>query len=504
MAKKLTERERQKKLERREQNKTKKKKEFALDFVKMIALIVAAATVISLAIWGTVTVYESYTSSNKYLSKYTPLSTEHASIDGAMLTYLYYDSYIGFVDYYSENDLYSMGLTEDAPLSELPCAYESYETWHDYFLQSAIMQAKELLLLYEDALTAEHTLSDAQKTALRTRVDSMDLSKYPNVTADDVYRVQELTATGLAHSQMLTDSFTPTTEEAEKDYNENTKYYQTVSFRCLEIPYGEPDQASFSREQALKYCNEFKSCKTNTEFTDQLNSFMDKCGLELSDNNKKEILDASYANGIEYSESDIVSEWLFSEDRAVGDTYVYDNEGTSSITVYMLTELPEILTSLTADPTVTVRHILFRNDTYGSKEAANAKAAEILARFNGTDRSADQFALLALTYSEDMSTAYIGGIYKNLEKNTMSESFDNWSFDPSRKPGDADLVESDYGTHIVYYIEKGDPSHIADVKKELAELEYKNYGQNIVDTIKINEDQEAIAKIKSAKGIGKK
>ncbi len=502
MAKKLTERERLKKAERAEQRKVEKNKKFIADLLKVTAIIVAAATVITLVIWGSVTVYENYTGSNKYLLKHTPLSTEHASIDGAMLTYLYYDSYIGFVDYYEKKDLHSMGLTGDDPLDELPCAYESYETWHDYFLQSAVMQAKELLLLYEDAVTAGNMLSDAQKAAIRERADRTDLSQYPGVTADDVYRVQELTATGLSHSQKLTDSFTPTTEEAEKDYEENTKYYQTVDFRCLEIPYGEPDQASFTREQALGYCNEFKICKTDAEFTSQLNTFLDKCGLELSETDRQAILDESYASNIKYSEADIVSEWLFAEERAIGDTYVYDNEGSSSITAYMLTALPEVITSLTADPTVTVRHILFRSDVYGSTEAARAKADEILAQFNGTDRSAEQFSLLALNYSDDLGSAYIGGLYQNLTKGAMEKAFEDWSFDQSRQPGETTLADSSYGTHIIYFVDKGDPSHIATVKSEMASIEYNNYGQSIVEKITINEDEDAIAKIKSAKGIG--
>ena len=33
----------------------------------------------------------------------------------------------------------------------------------------------------------------------------------------------------------------------------------------------------------------------------------------------------------------------------------------------------------------------------------------------------------------------------------MVQAFNDWLFDPSRKPGDTDIVETEYGYHIMYF-----------------------------------------------------
>ena len=34
----------------------------------------------------------------------------------------------------------------------------------------------------------------------------------------------------------------------------------------------------------------------------------------------------------------------------------------------------------------------------------------------------------------------------------MVEAFDNWCFDQSRQPGDSDVVKTEYGYHIMYFV----------------------------------------------------
>ena len=37
------------------------------------------------------------------------------------------------------------------------------------------------------------------------------------------------------------------------------------------------------------------------------------------------------------------------------------------------------------------------------------------------------------------------------------ETFRDWATDPARKEGDAELVKSEYGWHIMYYVSSNDP-----------------------------------------------
>ncbi len=496
MAKKLTERERARKEERRKQNQADKKKKFIKEVIVALAVIFLSVALIFVAIWGAVTGYEAYLGSNAYLRKHISLKTDHYEIDNAMLTYFYYDSYYGFTDYYS-SALTSYGLDSAEPLDEIECTLEDYETWHDYFVASAAAQVSELLALAEESLANGISLSDADSEAVKIRAERTDLSRYPGVKDGDVYRCLQLTALAMKYSQHLKDSFTPSTEDAEKEYTEYPKYYQTVDLRLISIPYdSDSAESSFTQKQATDYANEFKECTTSDEFTAQLSEFLDKCGLGLSDDEKASVQDDSFLEGQVYSEGDIVSEWQFDSARKVGDVFVYDNEADAEVTAYMITSVPERNTS----PTATVRHILFRTSVYGTSSSAQAEAEKILEKFNGTDRSEDAFAELALSYSDDTSSAFSGGLYKNFESGTMIEEFDDWCFDEARVSGDVSLVRTDYGTHIIYYVSEGDPAYIASVKSDISEEEYNSIGTSIVDKINITADDEAMGKIKSAYG----
>ena len=38
----------------------------------------------------------------------------------------------------------------------------------------------------------------------------------------------------------------------------------------------------------------------------------------------------------------------------------------------------------------------------------------------------------------------------------MVEEFNDWCFDEARKPGDTDIVETSFGYHIMYFVQKTD------------------------------------------------
>ena len=44
----------------------------------------------------------------------------------------------------------------------------------------------------------------------------------------------------------------------------------------------------------------------------------------------------------------------------------------------------------------------------------------------------------------------------------MVEAFENWVYDEDRKAGDVDIVETEYGQHIMYFVGDGDAAWYAD------------------------------------------
>ena len=150
-------------------------------------------------------------------------------------------------------------------------------------------------------------------------------------------------------------------------------------------------------------------------------------------------------------------DWLYSSKRKAGDSYQY-----STTVVYVLSPA-----SIQNRKTVNVRHILIAPETSDNKTAAKdatdkqwsaayKKATKILDEFNAGDKNEKSFAQLAKNNTSDTGSKDNGGLYEDVVPGQMVNSFSAWSFDSSRKAGDTDIVKSDYGYHIMYFVGNGD------------------------------------------------
>ena len=118
--------------------------------------------------------------------------------------------------------------------------------------------------------------------------------------------------------------------------------------------------------------------------------------------------------------------------------------------------------------TINVRHILISSEesTTGDDadateetvseeellEAARQEAQAILDQWKAGEATEDSFAALAKEFSTDPGSASNGGLYEEVNPGDMVTAFNDWCFDPERKPGDTGLVETDYGIHIMYFV----------------------------------------------------
>ena len=101
------------------------------------------------------------------------------------------------------------------------------------------------------------------------------------------------------------------------------------------------------------------------------------------------------------------------------------------------------------------RHILFATTTYGTEEAAKAKAEEVLKEWENGEKTGESFGKLAFKYTDDMGSLYTKGLYENTTRNTFVPEYDAWIFDESRVEGDVEIVKTDYGYHIIYFEGQG-------------------------------------------------
>jgi len=112
---------------------------------------------------------------------------------------------------------------------------------------------------------------------------------------------------------------------------------------------------------------------------------------------------------------------------------------------------------------VDVRHILIQPEGGENGEdgypvytdeawaAAKAEADRVYGIWTGGDLTEDRFAQLAQEHSVDGSASN-GGLYTGVYEGQMVENFNNWCFDESRKEGDHDLIQTQFGYHIMYFV----------------------------------------------------
>lgn len=185
-----------------------------------------------------------------------------------------------------------------------------------------------------------------------------------------------------------------------------------------------------------------------------------------------------------------IKEWIFETKdgelvRVAGEAKLFEenkeNKGTGeeadkvkshdyTVTVYL------ILSDAARDETITkdAGHILFKTDTYGSAEEALEAAQKVLSEYNTSDRTKESFEKIANENTEDS-----GVFYDNIKKGDMVTEFENWIYDSDRKVGDVDIVETEYGQHIMYFVGDGDAAWYVDcfnaLFNKIAEDQYEEF-----------------------------
>lgn len=111
---------------------------------------------------------------------------------------------------------------------------------------------------------------------------------------------------------------------------------------------------------------------------------------------------------------------------------------------------------------VTVRHILIAPE--GDKDetlndwtaeqwaAAEEKANEVYALWQ-EDPTEEHFAELAGEYTDDPGSQETGGLYEDFATNAMVEEFSDWCFADGRLAGDTGIVRTEFGFHIMYFVQ---------------------------------------------------
>ena len=300
--------------------------------------------------------------------------------------------------------------------------------------------------------------------------------------------------------QVLAQKFlTERTNEIAKDYDQkdidaeykkDTTAYDFVTFRAYTFKTTELTKEDNETDDALKA----RQAKANAEVKKNANDFYNAVTNDATFTAKakelnKDTADYNVDEETKYSMlkstaqstfSEDAAKWLFDSSTKVGSKKLFSDEENGKYIVVLALSKPH------QEQTVTARHILFQTKDQNSgndlseEEIAKKKtqAEDVLKKFNEGDKTEDSFAALANEYNEDTGSSSNGGLYEHIYPGQMVTEFNDWVFDANRKAGDVELVETDFGYHIIYFVAK----------------DGKDYYDSAIRSSKANEDIETETK----------
>lgn len=432
---------------------------------KKKALKIVGISAASVAIVGALTV-GGITLFNKNRPQ-VAASSPNCQIDTKMVACYYHDVIQMFIDTYGEEQLlsnYNMDVTK--PLKEQVNMFDESSTWFDMMIDQVQGTIEQQLIMYEAAKAAGFEIPEAEQKMIDEALAEANVADYGNgVTKADIQKVLEIQALSTSYYTHLNEELKPSDEEIQAYYDANTKMFMNCGVAGFSISYNsgeEGDAEDMTKEQAQKLVDELMASKNAKEFENKVAEIL----MEYEDYDQERIdanLPSIYNDGFAYSAGNELAEWAFGGAKK-NDTFKI--EDTNIYYIYMLTSEPVKDESTTVD----VRHILFM------EQEDNMKAAEdALNEWKGGEMTEDSFAELANKYSEDGGSNTNGGLYTGVYPGQMVPTFNDWCFDESRKPGDTGLVESDYGVHVMYFVEESGPMWEVQISNQLAESAYEEW-----------------------------
>lgn len=507
--------------------------------LKFITLAIFLAAVI--AVVATLGV-RYYTVPNGKEGKYMNPASVVATVDGQKISIgmydYYYASIVSYYEQYASYGYYSLDTTKDYSKQYTTDDDGNKISWQKFFETEALKEVEQITTYYSKALEEGVTLTSAQKKTIDKQISTLKDSASQNDVSLDQYikanfgtYCSEDTIRIMLEQYYLSANYKGkfksetkvTDNDVDKYYNDHKNDYKKIEFYYIASPYDATDDNSKNEsiKTAEKIMAKMKDKKSVIALVPEVySSYIDsqvKSSMEqdstLTEKKAREEAVKSYESNVVTTVSgsdspfdDKMNTWLFSDDTKVGSKKYYIDESAGYIYIVLKTSKA----SVEEDETYTVRHILVApesgsNSSSSTSEkteytdeqwaAAKKKADSILAKFNKTDKSEYEFAKLAEQYSTDSASTSsgsndsFGGLYESVTLGQMVPDFEKWSIDDSRKYGDTGIVKSDYGYHIMFFINdcpEYQSKIIAQIKSDRL--------SNVIDKAEVKVHENAIKK----------
>ena len=442
---------------------------------------------------------------------------DNVKITSAEYEYYYMSVYNNIVSTISQYSAYGYdyGFDTSLPPDQQTGSYTDADgneiLWKDYIHDSVINQIKQIKTYYNEAVKAGMELTDADKATIDKQIEAYkeqaksvgagsDGSEGRKYSLNAFLRLsyggsvnerflrkmigQQLLA--YDYTQSKVDEFAASYDQAEIDklYKADKSAYDVVNFRVYSFSTETLTAGENESEDALAKRQETADKKVKQDADDFFKAITDEKSFIAQANLKnKDTADfdgdaatkvpAATKETVTSQFSEDVAKWLFDSKTKVGSKKLFTVEGdTTNYIIVLLTK------DMHQEETVDVRHILFKtvddNQAALSEDevaAAKKNADDALAEFQKGDKSEESFAALATDLSEDEGSQSNGGLYENVFKGSMVDEFDKWIFDTNRKEGDVEIVKTQYGYHVIYFVGKNANSYDKTIRQTKAQEE---------------------------------
>ncbi len=390
------------------------------------------------------------------------------------------------------------GLDFSSPLNTQ--AYSYTQSWAEYFAETAIESARDVYALYDEAIANGCKFTDDEQKAFDKNLE--DIEKYATTlygyssmkaylkdvfgygATEETYREYMLVN---AIANKYYSEYAETLEYSKEDFDKysNEHFDELSSFTYATFYVDNRDFLGEGQKDSagiINYTDAQKEAalKTGEKIADTLKNAGISSSALLDQEIKKleEYKDDDKAVSTKYKdtlysnvEADIIS-WLADSSRKAGDfTVIPDTNVTKDEDGNEITNTAghHIVVFEGRDDNnmrlVNVRHILKKfkggkTNTDGtvtySDEEKNQALKDITAVqtkwLEGEKVNEESFTALVKDNSDDSGSASTGGLYEDIYPGQMVTAFNDWCFDTSREAGDYEIVETEYGYHLIYFV----------------------------------------------------
>ncbi|MDE6260989.1 MAG: peptidyl-prolyl cis-trans isomerase [Oscillospiraceae bacterium] len=447
---------------------------------------VAAVLVIALLVWRT----------GFFQARSAAATVGDETLSTAQLSYYYYNIRSNF--FANSYSAYLLGFDNTKSDDEQVYDPTTGQTYRDYFVEQALINARFAYALEQEALNAGHTEAEVKDDVAATIANAKSAASSNGVSYSAYLRLmfgpymsagvfeRELTRALMADLvndekyDALYDSYAQA--DLENYYKENADSLDTIEYSYLyfaapEVKTTDEDGIALGDDEIQKLKDDAKA-EAKEKAEEALEAVKD--GSTFASQAEKYELTSSGDHIAAIGTNSVASayrEQLLKLGKDECDLVEVDGG------YYVVSFHDRYLAD---EPTRDVRHILVRAETTTDENgnvvapteeawaAAKAKMDEIQAAWEASGKTEDDFAKLANEKSDDVGSNTNGGLYERSYDGRFVSEFNDWVFDSSRKSGDVGMVQhnqegdSYYGYHLIYYVGENEPVWMGTARNSLA------------------------------------